>query len=191
MASSSEDRNFFEPLFCFLAAWLFLGVGEFLKGRAPRCWLKKVAVADADWVCAGDCGAAGADALEEEAAEDGFEDMMPPARGVRDDGSLAQWRLHCSNTKTKAKKSARRGGKDTGGVCGHGLVGLRAVGSPRGLDLESQRVEWRSMDHHDERLDQLTCFCTNNLLPVPSFARAHQLYHNTCYIHGYLLLCAK
>ena len=72
MASSSEDRNFFEPLFCFLAAWLFLGVGEFLKGRAPRCWLKKVAVADADWVCAGDCGAVGADALEEEAAEGGF-----------------------------------------------------------------------------------------------------------------------
>jgi len=72
MASSSEDRNFFEPLFCFLAAWLFLGVGEFLKGRAPRCWLKKVAVADADWVCAGDCGAVSADALEEEAAEGGF-----------------------------------------------------------------------------------------------------------------------
>jgi len=72
MASSSEDRNFFEPLFCFLAAWLLLGVGEFLKGRAPRCWLKKVAVADADWVCAGDCGAVGADALEEEAAEGGF-----------------------------------------------------------------------------------------------------------------------
>ena len=102
--------------------------------------------------------------------------MMLPARGVRDDGCLAQWRLHCSNTKTKAKRSARRGGKDTRGVCGHGLIGLRAFGSPRGLDLESQRVEWRSIDHHDERLDHLTCFCTNNLLPVPSFARAHQLY---------------
>ena len=51
---------------------MFLGVGEFLKGRAPRCWLKKVAVADADWVCAGDCGAVSADALEEEAAEGGF-----------------------------------------------------------------------------------------------------------------------
>ena len=63
--------------------------------------------------------------------------------------------------KRKQKRSVQRGGKNTGGVCGHCLVGLRAFGSPRGLDLESQRVEWRSIDHHDERLDQLTCFCTN------------------------------
>jgi hypothetical protein len=129
--------------------------------------------------------------LEEEAAEGGFEDMMPPARGVRDDGSLAQWRLHCSNTKTKAKRSARRGGKDTGGVCGHGLVGLRAFGSPRGLDLESQRVEWRSIVHHDERLDQLTCFCTNDLQGCFRCPLSPEHTNYTCYIHGYVPLCAK
>ena len=86
MVSSSDCRNFLEPLFCFLAVWLFLGAGEFLKGRLPRCWPKKLTVADADWFCAGDCGAAGAEDLEDEAAEGGFEDMMLPARGAHDDG---------------------------------------------------------------------------------------------------------
>lgn len=48
MSSSSDCRNFFDPLFCFLAVWLFLGVGEFLNGSAPRCWPKKFAVAETD-----------------------------------------------------------------------------------------------------------------------------------------------
>jgi hypothetical protein len=91
MESSSDCRNFLEPLFCFLLGWLFLGVGAFLKGMPPRCWPKKLTVADADWFCAGDWGAAGAEALEDEAAKGGFEDMMLPARGVHDDGVPEQW----------------------------------------------------------------------------------------------------
>lgn len=111
MASSSDCRNFFEPLFCFLAVWLFLGVGEFLKGRLPRCWLKKLAVAETDWFCAGDWGAAGAEALEEEAAaEGGFEDMMLPARGVRDDGGPAQWGLRYPQHKNETKERRTVGG---------------------------------------------------------------------------------
>ena len=86
----------------------------------------------------------------------------------------------------KQREAHGEAGKDRRGVCGHGLVGLRAFGSPRGLDLESQRVEWRSIDHHDERLDHLTCFCTNNLLPVPSFARAHQLYKLCTWIFSFV-----
>lgn len=57
-----------------------------MNGRLPRCWPKKLTVADTDWFCAGDCGAAGAEALEDDAVRDGFEDMMLPARGVHDDG---------------------------------------------------------------------------------------------------------
>lgn len=48
MVSSSDCRNFLEPLFCFFAGWLFLGVGEFLNGRLPRCWPKKLTVAELD-----------------------------------------------------------------------------------------------------------------------------------------------
>jgi hypothetical protein len=81
--SSSDCRNFLEPLFCFLLGWLMRGVGAFLKvPRLPRGWPKKLTVADVDWFCAGDCGAEGAEAFEDEAAGGGFEDMMLPARGV-------------------------------------------------------------------------------------------------------------
>ena len=98
---------------------MFLGVGEFLKGRLPRCWPKKLTVADADWFCAGDCGAAGAETLEDEAAESGFEDMMLPARGAHDDGDPAQWTLLDPNTKTERKRCEQRGDRDMGGVCRH------------------------------------------------------------------------
>jgi hypothetical protein len=119
MASSSDCRNFFEPLFCFLAVWLFLGVGEFLNGRAPRCWPKKFAVAETDWFCAGDCGAAGAEAFEDEAAEGGFEDMMLPARGAHNDGVPEQWALLYPNTKAEEEREANsERNKDMGDVCG-------------------------------------------------------------------------
>lgn len=35
----------------------------------------------------------GAEAFEDEAAEGGFEDMMPPARGAHDDGVPEQYTL--------------------------------------------------------------------------------------------------
>lgn len=99
MVSSSDCRNFLEPLFCFRAGWLFLGVGEFLNGRLPRCWPKKLTVAELDWFCAGDCGAAGAETFEDEATEGGFEDMMLPARGAHDDGVPTQRTLLNPDTK--------------------------------------------------------------------------------------------
>lgn len=99
MVSSSDCRNFLEPLFCFFAGWLFLGVGEFLNGRLPRCCPKKLTVAELDWFCAGDCGATGAEAFEDGAAGGGFEDMMLPARGAHDDGVPMQQTLLSPNTK--------------------------------------------------------------------------------------------
>lgn len=103
IVSSSDCRNFLEPLFCFFAGWLFLGVGEFLNGRLPRCWPKKLTVAELDWFCAGDCGAAGAETFEDEAAEGGFEDMMLPARGAHDDGVPMQRAVLNPNTKQKKR----------------------------------------------------------------------------------------
>ncbi|KAH6619946.1 hypothetical protein C7974DRAFT_398551 [Boeremia exigua] len=101
MSSSSDWRNFLEPLFCFLAVWLLRGTGEFLKGMLPRCWPKKLTVAEADWLWAGDWGAAGAEALEDAAAEGGFDDMMPPARGALDDDGPAQSSLHTATLFTR------------------------------------------------------------------------------------------
>lgn len=133
MESSSDCRNFLEPLFCFLLGWLFLGVGAFLKGRLPRCWPKKWTVAETDWFWAGDCGAAGAEALEEEAAGGGFEDMMLPARGVHDDGGPEPWALlsqHENERGTAGDKIGERLQARGGLWC--------TSGSPRGMDLESQ-----------------------------------------------------
>lgn len=62
-------------------------------------------------------------------------------------------------------------------VCaGTGWLGCERLGPPEGWTWRVREWSGDRRELHDERLDQFTCFCTNNLLPVPSFARAHQLY---------------
>lgn len=104
-----------------------------MNGRAPRCWPKKFAVAETDWFCAGDCGAAGAEAFEDEAAEGGFEDMMLPARGAHNDGVPEQWALLYPNTKAKGGRGEQRKEKGYGRRL-WALVGLgcERLGPPEG-----------------------------------------------------------
>jgi hypothetical protein len=61
--------------------WLLRGAGEALEdepdAELPRCWPKKLGVAEGAWLCKGERGPAGAEALEA-AADGGLEDMAPP-----------------------------------------------------------------------------------------------------------------
>jgi hypothetical protein len=61
--------------------WLLRGAGEALEdepdAELPRCWPKKLGVAEGAWLCRGETGPAGAEALEA-AADGGLEDMAPP-----------------------------------------------------------------------------------------------------------------
>jgi hypothetical protein len=79
--SSSGWRNRLEPLFCLRLCWLLRGAGEALEdepdAELPRCWPKKLGVAEGAWLCKGERGPAGAEALEA-AADGGLEDMAPP-----------------------------------------------------------------------------------------------------------------
>lgn len=83
MASSSGCRKRFEPLCCFLPCWLLRGVADRVPPAAvPRCWPKKLALADVGWPCAGEAGPEGAEALDDGARGDGTVDMdMAPNQG--------------------------------------------------------------------------------------------------------------
>ena len=87
MESSSGWRNRLELLFCLRVCWLLRGAGDALEGpdaEVPRCWPKKFAVAEGVWFWMGESRPAGAEVLEAEALDDeaaggGLEDMVPRA----------------------------------------------------------------------------------------------------------------
>ena len=122
MASSSPWRNFFEPLCCFFAAWLFLGAGDARDDApAPKLlpplrlwpWLSPVAM-KLGCVCAGESWPEDAWALDAVGMAGGFDDMVvPPAAPFVMTKTPASGGEGREGTRTHAMR--KRGGREEEG----------------------------------------------------------------------------